>query len=261
MRSPNRLLSSYAVLSAACSCLPACAKTITALSAATLPQAGHLVIRGSGFCAQQGAGTVTIGGFLAPVAEWSDSKITAYVPDTAPIGSDEVAVNANGGSSNTLPLTVTARQSSGRVLWAVPGRWALHSRPPGDRTRRHCVCARRGRTSLCSHSQWRTEMDLQRGGRGFRIRRCRRRRYGLFCRRKVSVCDYFRGRRRTRATGVGAGGRTSLTGQSRDVGARRSAPRLRLTTLRARRAIEIGDPHSGDSRSRNNPTGNRLREW
>jgi outer membrane protein assembly factor BamB len=117
MRSPNSLLSSYAVLSAACSCLPARAQTITALSAATLPQAGRLVIRGSGFGAQQGVGTVTIGGFLAPVAQWSGSKITAYVPDTAPFGSDEVAVDANGGSSNTLPLTVTARQSSGRVLW------------------------------------------------------------------------------------------------------------------------------------------------
>ncbi len=92
--------------------------TIAALSATTLPQAGRLLISGNGFGAAQGTGVVQIGGVLAPVSRWADNSITAYVPDAAPLGSDNVQVVTTGGSSNTLPLQVTVRPPQvGHVKW------------------------------------------------------------------------------------------------------------------------------------------------
>jgi len=92
--------------------------TLTALSASTLSQAGRLHITGSGFGEDQNDGVVLIGGASAPVSDWSDTSITAYVPDSAPIGTDNVQVVTSGGASNTLPLAVTARPpQTGHVKW------------------------------------------------------------------------------------------------------------------------------------------------
>ena len=93
------------------------APTISALSVTTLAQAGRLKISGSSFGAEQGSGIVTIGGATAPVSNWTDASITAYVPDSSPLGSEPVQVVTSGGTSNTLPLTVTARSAAGRVQW------------------------------------------------------------------------------------------------------------------------------------------------
>lgn len=94
------------------------APTISSLSAATLAQAGRLKITGSGFGEEQGSSTVQIGGVTAPVSNWSDSSITAYVPDAAAIGLDNVQVVTSGGTSNALSLQVTARPGTvGHVKW------------------------------------------------------------------------------------------------------------------------------------------------
>ena len=94
------------------------APSITALSTSTLPQAGRLVITGSGFGDEQNAGTVKIGGANAPVSDWSENSITAYVPDASPLGSDNVQVMTSGGTSNSLTLAVTARAPQvGHVKW------------------------------------------------------------------------------------------------------------------------------------------------
>jgi PQQ-like domain/IPT/TIG domain len=93
------------------------APTINALSVTTLAQAGRLKISGSSFGASQGSGIVTIGGATAPVSKWTDASITAYVPDSSPLGSEPVQVITSGGMSNTLPLTVTARSAAGHVQW------------------------------------------------------------------------------------------------------------------------------------------------
>ena len=85
------------------------APTISGLSASTLAQAGRLTISGSGFGEDQNDSIVQIGGAFAPVSDWSDVSITAYVPDSAALGTDNVQVITSGGSSNTLQLTVTAR--------------------------------------------------------------------------------------------------------------------------------------------------------
>lgn len=96
---------------------PAAAQTITSLSTNSLAQAGRLKIIGSGFGTTQGTSLVMIGATVAPVSTWSNTAITAYVSDSAPVGVDQVQVLTTGGGSNKLPLTVTARQAAGRVAW------------------------------------------------------------------------------------------------------------------------------------------------
>jgi hypothetical protein len=94
------------------------APNISSLSAASIPQAGRLKINGSGFGDIQGTGVVKIGGVAAPVSNWTDSLITAYVPDAAAIGTDNVQIITSGGTSNTLSLQVTARPGTvGHVKW------------------------------------------------------------------------------------------------------------------------------------------------
>jgi|GEM_PF-952602 len=94
------------------------APSIASLSATTLAQAGRLKISGSGFGAQQGTGVVRIGGVLAPISNWSDTSITAYVSDNSAVGADGVQVVTSGGASNTQTLQVTARPAvAGHVKW------------------------------------------------------------------------------------------------------------------------------------------------
>ena len=92
--------------------------SISSLSSTTLAQAGRLIISGSGFGEEQNGGTVKIGGANAPVSDWSENSITAYVPDATPIGSDDVQVITTGGTSNSVALTVTTRPPPvGHIKW------------------------------------------------------------------------------------------------------------------------------------------------
>jgi hypothetical protein len=92
---------------------------VTSLSASTAPRSGRILIAGSGFGSEKGSNTVTIGGVLAPVSRWSDTQITAYAPEAAPLGSDGTVVTVGGASSAAIPVTVTARQATGRVKWRL----------------------------------------------------------------------------------------------------------------------------------------------
>ena len=94
---------------------PTGAGTISNLSATTLSRSGYLEIFGSNF---GGSGQVLIGGITAPVADWTDSRIVAYVPEIAPLSAVSVQIiNASGIASNVKNLNVVARQSNGRVNW------------------------------------------------------------------------------------------------------------------------------------------------
>ena len=91
------------------------AGVITSLSETTLPRSGFLEIFGSNF---GGDGTVLIGGISAPVADWSSTRIVAYVPENAPLAALPVQVVNGGGSSNTVPLAVTTRPvAADHVNW------------------------------------------------------------------------------------------------------------------------------------------------
>lgn len=91
------------------------AGTITSLSDNALPRSGYLQIFGNNF---GGDGTVTVGGINAQVADWTSTRIIAYVPENAPLSSLPVQVNSAAGASNTLPLTVTTRPAGAEhVNW------------------------------------------------------------------------------------------------------------------------------------------------
>ena len=91
------------------------AGVITGLSENTLPRSGFLEIFGSNF---GGDGTVLIGGINAPVADWTSTRVIAYVPESAALATLPVQVVNGAGSSNTIPLTVTARPAAAdHVNW------------------------------------------------------------------------------------------------------------------------------------------------
>ena len=96
---------------------------IASLSATQLARSGRLVIQGSGFGGEQGAGLVEVAGLPAIVTRWSDGRIVAYVPEAAPLGPAAVTVAIGGARSNALPLDIQARAPEGRVAW----RFALDS--------------------------------------------------------------------------------------------------------------------------------------
>jgi hypothetical protein len=85
------------------------------LSTGNLARSGYLEIFGNNF---GGDGTVLIGGIPAPVADWTGTRIVAYVPEAAPLGTLAVQVLNNAGASNTKSLSVTARPAAtARVNW------------------------------------------------------------------------------------------------------------------------------------------------
>jgi hypothetical protein len=91
------------------------AGVIDSLSANTLPRSGFLEIFGSNF---GGAGTVFIGGIPAPVADWSSTRIVAYVPESAALATLAVKVVTAAGASNTKSLAVTIRPAAAsHVNW------------------------------------------------------------------------------------------------------------------------------------------------
>jgi hypothetical protein len=87
---------------------------ITSLSASTLARSGRLRIFGTGFGTD---GQVLIDGQPAPIADWADTLVVAYVPETARLAAVTVQIVTPTGNSNTVSLTVTTRQSNGRVKW------------------------------------------------------------------------------------------------------------------------------------------------
>jgi hypothetical protein len=91
------------------------AGTISSLSETTMPRSGFLEIFGTNF---GGDGTVLIGGISAPVADWTSTRIIAYVPESAPLGTLPVQVVTDAGGSNTVSLSVTTRPpTAGHVNW------------------------------------------------------------------------------------------------------------------------------------------------
>ena len=92
--------------------------TISQISKTALPQAGRLKITGMNFGSTQANGTVRINGAIAPVSNWTETSITAYVSDASPVGAGSVEVITPGGTSNSKPFTVRARpEAFGRVQW------------------------------------------------------------------------------------------------------------------------------------------------
>ena len=95
--------------------LPAGAQTITSVSPAAVSRSGFVEVFGSNFTTTKGK--LLIDGTSAPVATWTDTRIAAYVPEAASLGSLSVTVVTAAGVSNSAALAVTDRAPNGRVQW------------------------------------------------------------------------------------------------------------------------------------------------
>jgi hypothetical protein len=100
---------------------------INSLSANMLSRSGFLEIFGSNF---GGDGTVLIGDIQAPVADWTSTRIVAYVPEAAPLTLLPVQVINGAGGSNTKSLSVTARPAG-----ANPVNWRFRMDGPYSEVR------------------------------------------------------------------------------------------------------------------------------
>jgi outer membrane protein assembly factor BamB len=91
--------------------------TISGVSKATPTRSDRLVITGTGFGPVSDSSHVLVAGLPAPITRWTDSSITAYVPEATPLNAASVQVVTAGGSSNTLTVQVKARSAVGRIAW------------------------------------------------------------------------------------------------------------------------------------------------
>jgi len=87
---------------------------ISGLNSHELPRSGRVAIEGNGFGT---AGQVIIGGLTAWTTTWADTRVVAYIPEASALASTSLYIVTGGVQSNQELLTVTARQSSGRVRW------------------------------------------------------------------------------------------------------------------------------------------------
>jgi hypothetical protein len=89
---------------------------IDSISTSSQQRSGYLEVVGSGFGP---SGTMTVDSFPAPVADWTDTRIVAYVPEAARLGPVQVYVTTASGPSNVLDLHVTERAAAGRIKWRL----------------------------------------------------------------------------------------------------------------------------------------------
>jgi outer membrane protein assembly factor BamB len=97
--------------------LGATAPAISSVSKSAATKSDRLVIIGKAFGAPSGRSEVLVAGRVAPIASWTDSSITTYVPESAPLGSAAVRVVTTAGSSKTITVQLKNRRPAGRIAW------------------------------------------------------------------------------------------------------------------------------------------------
>jgi hypothetical protein len=89
---------------------------ISSLSPVSATRSGYVEALGSGFGA---SGRLLVDGLPSLTVTWTDTRVVAYVAEAARLGTVPVQVLNDGGASNTVNLTVTARAQQGRVRWRL----------------------------------------------------------------------------------------------------------------------------------------------
>lgn len=101
------------------------APIITSLAPTSGVPGASMVISGSHFGSSQGASAVQFGSATAAVTSWTDTTITAMVPDRA-AGSVGVTVTVGGVASNPAAFTIKEASSGGagcRVNYSIVNNW------------------------------------------------------------------------------------------------------------------------------------------
>jgi hypothetical protein len=88
---------------------------INSISGPATPS-GYVEVIGTGFGS---TGTVLIDGVPSIVATWTDTRVVAYVPEAARLGSVGVEIRNAAGASNAVTLAVIARVQAGRLRWRL----------------------------------------------------------------------------------------------------------------------------------------------
>ena len=90
--------------------------SVTKLSHDALPVNGMLTIHGHGFANE---GEVTFAGIRAIATEWTESRVTAYVPYTLREGVATLRIATKHGISKPTRFTVEPQQQTdgNRILW------------------------------------------------------------------------------------------------------------------------------------------------
>jgi len=97
--------------------LGASTPAISRVSKSAATKSDRLVITGKAFGAPSGRSQVLVAERVAPIATWTDSSITAYVPESARLGSAAVRVVTAVRSSKAVTVLLTKRPATGRIAW------------------------------------------------------------------------------------------------------------------------------------------------
>jgi RHS repeat-associated protein len=106
---------------------------VTGISPTAGPPGESVTISGSGFGATQNGGTVNFGSVPATVTSWSDSQITAIVPDDAYTGSVSVTSGgiSSGGVEFVIDFQVQVTDSLGNQTTYISepfgGQWEIYT--------------------------------------------------------------------------------------------------------------------------------------
>lgn len=95
----------------------AVAQSVTEVLPASSQRSDRIIVIGTGFGALQGSSTLEIGGQPAIISFWSDTRIRAHVPESAPLGPAEVRVLAGDPGNSAILGVLPTAPADGRVLW------------------------------------------------------------------------------------------------------------------------------------------------
>jgi hypothetical protein len=102
---------------------------ISSLSTSSAVRSGPVIVAGSGLGDRAEDLQITVGGRKAPFVRQPDGKITVYIPESTPLGTQSLSLKNNDGLSDSMPVEVAARpQQVGRVRWRfeLASQYALH---------------------------------------------------------------------------------------------------------------------------------------
>jgi outer membrane protein assembly factor BamB len=91
--------------------------TISGISKAAPARSDRVVITGASFGHPAATSHVLVAGRVAPFTMWADDSITAYVPESTPLGSTSIQVVTGTAPSNSMTVQVEARRTNGRIQW------------------------------------------------------------------------------------------------------------------------------------------------
>jgi hypothetical protein len=90
---------------------------INSVSPQTVERSGWFTVAGTSLGVSQGSSQLLVNGVQPIIMKWTDTEIVGYVPEATPLGAVPIQVVNSVATSNAVNITVTNRQSDGRIRW------------------------------------------------------------------------------------------------------------------------------------------------